>query len=60
MDRQALCFTVGSAQRDYTEGWPLLTVETEVNGDSKKSFFLGWFIGLVLLVQEIFVLPWLL
>jgi hypothetical protein len=30
------------------EGWPLLTVETEVNGDSK-----------VLPLQEIFGLPWL-
>jgi hypothetical protein len=30
------------------EGWPLLTVETEVNGDAK-----------VLPLQEIFGLPWL-
>ncbi len=44
--------------------WPLLTVETEVNGDSKSTNergpFLGWFVGLVVSVQEIFVLPWLL
>jgi hypothetical protein len=31
------------------EGWPLLTVETEVNGDAK-----------VLPLQEIVGLPWLL
>jgi hypothetical protein len=46
------------------EGWTLLTVETEVNGDSKstneKTSFLDWFVGFVLPVQEIFVLPWLL
>ncbi len=33
------------------EGWPLLTVKTEVNGVSKstneKRPFLGWFAGLV-------------
>jgi hypothetical protein len=32
------------------EGWPLLIVETEVNGDSKstnlRGSFLGWFVGL--------------
>jgi hypothetical protein len=40
------------------EGWPLLTVETEVNGDSKNriergpSFtFVGWFVGLVVPVR---------
>ncbi len=44
------------------EGWPLLTVETEVNWDSKstKGSSLGWFVGLVVPVQEIFVLRWLL
>jgi hypothetical protein len=45
-----------NVQRDYIEGWPLLTVETEVNGDSKSTNergpSLGWFVG--------FVLPWLL
>jgi hypothetical protein len=48
--------------------WSLLTVETEVIVDSKcakerckrKGFFLGWFAGLVVPIQEIFVLPWLL
>jgi hypothetical protein len=44
----------------------LLTVEleTEMNGDPKSTkgngSFLGWFIGLVVPVQVIFVLPWLL
>jgi hypothetical protein len=41
---------------------PPLTAETGVNGDSKstndKGSFLGWFVGLVVPVQEIFVLPW--
>jgi hypothetical protein len=42
---------------------PLLTVETEANEDPRsseytwKGSFRGWFVGLVLLVQEIFVLP---
>jgi hypothetical protein len=31
-------FLIGTLeQRDYREGWPLLTVETEVNGDSKRT-----------------------
>ncbi len=48
-------------RRETREGWPLLTVATEVNGDSKESgSFHDEFIGLVVLVQEIFVLPWLL
>ena len=47
------------------EWWPLLTVETEVNGDSKSTnewdpYLVGWFVGLVVQVQEIFFLPWLL
>jgi hypothetical protein len=29
--------TRGPNHRDYTERWPLLTVETEVNGDSKSK-----------------------
>ncbi len=49
--------------RETREGWPLVTVETEVNGDSKSTTkrgpFLGWLVGLVLPVQEIFVKPWL-
>ncbi len=50
--------------RKAREEWPLLTVETEVKGSSKSTnergpSFLGWFVGLVVLVQEIFVLPWL-
>ncbi len=50
--------------RETREGWPLLTVETEVNEDSKSTneregSFLGWFIGLIVPEQDIFVLPWL-
>jgi hypothetical protein len=44
-----LCFMPG-ATRETIEGWPFLTVETEVNGDSRvrmKGSFLGWFVGLV-------------
>jgi hypothetical protein len=33
---------------------PLLTVEYK-----RKGSFLGWFVGLVMPIQEIFVLPWL-
>ncbi len=36
------------------------TSQTEVNRDSKSGSFLGWFIGLVVLVRNIFALPWLL
>jgi hypothetical protein len=47
--------------RDPREGWSLLLVETVVNGDSKITnenwSFLGWFVGLILPVQEIFVQP---
>jgi hypothetical protein len=50
--------------RETTEGWPLLVVEAESNWDSRSTSergpFLGWFVGLVEQVQEIFVLPWLL
>jgi hypothetical protein len=46
------------------ERWPLLTVETETNGGSKSTYARGpsfvWFVGLVVPVQEIFVLPCLL
>jgi hypothetical protein len=42
------------------EGWPLLTVETQVNGDSKstnkRGSFRGWFVGLVMPVLETFIL----
>jgi hypothetical protein len=40
------------ASRETREGWPLLTVETEVNGDSRStnergaSIVPGWFVGL--------------
>ncbi len=50
--------------RETREGWPLLTVETDVNGDSKstneKVSFHGWFVRLIVPLQLIFVLPWLL
>ena len=44
------------APRETREKWPLLTVEIEVNGDSKSTnergpSFLGWFVGLVVPVQ---------
>ncbi len=44
----------GHGAERHREGWPLLTVETETNGGSKstneKGSFLGWFVGLVVLV----------
>jgi hypothetical protein len=47
-----------------SERWPLLTVETEVSGDSKstneRGLFLGWLVWVVMQVKEIFVLLWLL
>ncbi len=47
--------------KETREGWPLLTVETEVNGDSKRTnekwSCLGWFVKLVSPVQNSFVLP---
>jgi hypothetical protein len=50
--------------REIREGWPLLTVGTEVHGDSKRTNEsgppLGLFLGLVVPVQEIFVLSRLL
>jgi hypothetical protein len=47
------------------EGWPLLTVETEGEWALKeylqmKGSFLGRFVGLVVPVQETFILPWML
>ncbi len=42
--------------RDTREGWPLLTVETEARWGLKvykwKGSFCGWFVELVVLVQE--------
>ncbi len=50
--------------RKVTEWWPLLTIEIEVNGNSKstneRGSFFGWFVGLVVPIQEVFVQPWLL
>jgi hypothetical protein len=52
--------------RETREGWPLLSFETEVNGNSKSTIERGpSMVGLlaivfVVLVQQIFDLPWLL
>jgi predicted peptidase len=50
--------------RETREGWPLLTSETEANGDSKstnkKGPSLVGSLGSRVPVQEIFILPWLL
>ncbi len=61
-------FAIQKLNREPAEtrkGWPLLTVETEANGEPssgdykwKGSSFLGWFAGLVVPVQKIFVLLW--
>ncbi len=57
----------GGGSREAKEGWPLLTVETvklrklvtqRVCTYKSKASFLGWVLGLVMPVQEIFVLPW--
>jgi hypothetical protein len=48
--------------RKTREGWPLVTIKIEVNGDlksTKEAYFIGWFVGLVVPIQEIFVLPWM-
>ncbi len=46
-----------ASTKETREGWPLLTVETKVNGDTKRTnkrcHFLGWFVVLVVPVQEI-------
>jgi hypothetical protein len=59
LSEQVLSLTI----RETREGWPLLAVETEVNGNSKRtnerSPFLVGSLGLRCW-QEIFVLPWLL
>jgi hypothetical protein len=47
-----------SVARETRVGWPLLTVETELNVNSKSTNergFLCWFVGTVVPVQEIFV-----
>jgi hypothetical protein len=51
--------------RETRDGWPLLTVEFGASAGTYgvkklKWSFLGWFIGLVVTVQEIFILPWML
>jgi hypothetical protein len=48
------------AYRKTREAWPLLTVETEANGDSRRTYERGPNDGLVVSVKDIFVLPWLL
>ncbi len=53
--RSAVCFLWCCKYfliRETREGWPLLTFETELNGDSKSTnergpSLVGWFIGLV-------------
>jgi hypothetical protein len=52
--------------RERKERWPLLTVETKANGVSKNtnemgpSLVHGWFFGLFVPIQGIFVLHWVL
>jgi hypothetical protein len=50
------------AERLERGAWPLLTVETEVQemGTQRvqmKGIYLGWFVGLVVQVKGLFVLP---
>ena len=49
--------------RETREGWPLLPVETEVNGDSKSTNESGPFLvdslGLPCRYKRFFVLTWL-
>ncbi len=51
--------------RETREGWPLLTVESEANGDSRstgthiKGVLQNLFVGHVMPVQEFFLLPWM-
>jgi hypothetical protein len=56
--KEFLCSIHICIPRENREGWPLLTVENEVNGDSKstneRGSFLGWFARLVLPVQMVF------
>ncbi len=56
-DHAKFCYRyiLSKGMHETGEEWPLLSVKTEVNGDSKSTFF-----GLVVQTQEIFVLPWLL
>jgi hypothetical protein len=60
-----LLMAITYSPRETREGWPLLNIETEVNGDSKGTTESGPFlvvslVGLVVPLQEIFVPPWLL
>jgi hypothetical protein len=57
-------FSHSAISSETREEWPLLTLETEMNGDSKSTnergpSLVGSF-GLVVPAQKIFVLPWLL
>jgi hypothetical protein len=55
------CKMLIGVPRETREGWPLLTVETEVNGDSKRTNERGPFlVGSLCLSCQIFVLPWML
>jgi hypothetical protein len=50
--------------RETGEGWPSADYsETEANGDSRSTYMYkrgSSFVGFLVPVQEIFVLPWLL
>jgi hypothetical protein len=50
--------------RETRDGWPLVSVETEANGDLKSergpSLARSMGSSCLYIVQEIFVLPWLL
>ncbi len=47
--------------RETREGWPLLTVKTEVNGDSRSTYempwLIGWLVGFVMPVRTIALRP---
>ncbi len=49
-----------SVIRETREGWLLLIVETDVNGDSKSTNEGAIFVVLVVPIQETLVQPWLL
>ncbi len=58
---QATVVNENTRETTCREGWLLLTVETVGEWGLKeqklKGSFLGWFFGLVMPLQEIFVLP---
>jgi hypothetical protein len=44
--------------KETKKEWPLPSVETEASGEHMKESFLGWFVELVVPVQNIFLLSW--